>query len=303
VRWEKLGLVFPPPTDLDWMVSHASLPAAEPRGDRHRVYFGGRDARSRTRIGAFEIDLRRPFAVRAVTPVPVLDLGPLGAFDDNGVTPACVVAGERRRRLLYYTGWTLGVTVPFYMFVGLAVSEDGGETFHRVSSAPILERTRADPYLAASPWILVENGRWRMWYGSGSRWEPGDGRPRHYYHIRYGESGDGVAWTRTGVVCIDYASPDEYAITRPCVLRDAGGYRMWYTYRGPAYRIGYAESTDGVHWTRKDHEAGIDASPEGWDSEMVCYPCVFDHAGRRYMLYNGNGYGRTGIGLAVLTGR
>jgi hypothetical protein len=26
----------------------------------------------------------------------------------------------------------------------------------------------------------------------------------------------------------------------------------------------------------------------------------FDHKGERYMLYNGNGYGQTGFGLAVL---
>ena len=44
----------------------------------------------------------------------------------------------------------------------------------------------------------------------------------------------------------------------------------------------------------------LDVSPSGWDSEMVCYPHVFDHKGKRYMLYNGNGYGRTGFGLAVL---
>ena len=31
---------------------------------------------------------------------------------------------------------------------------------------------------------------------------------------------------------------------------------------------------------------------------MVCYPCVFDWAGETWMLYNGNGYGRTGFGLA-----
>ena len=28
---------------------------------------------------------------------------------------------------------------------------------------------------------------------------------------------------------------------------------------------------------------------------MVEYPFVFDHRGSRYMLYNGNGYGATGI--------
>ncbi len=302
MRWEKLGLIFPPPGDLDWMVSHAALPTVEARGARHRVYFGGRDARNRARIGAFEIDLRRPFELLTITGAPLLDLGPLGCFDDNGVVPSCHVE-HGGRRWLYYSGWNLGVTVPFYTFAGLAISEDGGHSFTRISRAPILERTAVDPYLATSPWVLIENGLWRMWYAAGSGWEPGEAGSRHYYHIRYAESRDGILWDRRGVVCIDYASPDEYAITRPCVIRDPDGYRMWYTYRGPAYRIGYAESIDGTRWIRKDSEVAIDVSPEGWDSEMVCYPCVFDHAGRRYMLYNGNAYGRTGIGLAVLVDR
>ena len=75
---------------------------------------------------------------------------------------------------------------------------------------------------------------------------------------------------------------------------------MWYSHRGETYRIGYAESEDGLAWQRKDEEAGPDVSGAGWDSEMVEYPFVFDHEGERYMLYNGNGYGKTGVGLAVL---
>ena len=125
------------------------------------------------------------------------------------------------------------------------------------------------------------------------------GQPRHYYHIRYAESSDGLRWSRRARPCIDYASPDEYAISRPCVVRDRDAYRLWYASRGAAYRIGYAESADGLDWTRKDADAGLDVSAAGWDSEMVAYPCVFDAGGRRYLLYNGNGYGRTGIGLAV----
>jgi hypothetical protein len=299
MRWRKLGRIFTPPTGLGWMVSHAALPVVERRGPRHRVYFGGRDAGGRSRIGAFEVDFARPDEVLAVSEAPLLGLGPLGSFDDAGVTPSCAVT-HGGRTLHYYTGWTLGVSVPFYLFVGGAVSEDAGLTLTRISPAPILGRGATDPYLTASPWVLIEEGRWRMWYVSGSRWEAGEGPPRHYYHIRYAESSDGLEWTRRGTVCVDYASPDEHAISRPCVVKDADRYRMWYAYRGPAYRIGYAESPDGIHWVRRDGEAGIDVSPAGWDSEMLAYPCVFDHDGRRYMLYNGNGYGRTGIGLAVL---
>ena len=75
---------------------------------------------------------------------------------------------------------------------------------------------------------------------------------------------------------------------------------MWYSYRGVAYRIGYAESENGIQWKRKDDLAGIDVSPDGWDSEMIEYPFIFDHKGSRYMIYNGNGYGKTGFGLAVM---
>ncbi|MDR0233611.1 MAG: hypothetical protein LBI31_02235 [Zoogloeaceae bacterium] len=38
---------------------------------------------------------------------------------------------------------------------------------------------------------------------------------------------------------------------------------------------------------------------ETWP-EMIEYSIVFDHGRQRYMLYNGNGYGKTGFGLAVL---
>jgi hypothetical protein len=84
------------------------------------------------------------------------------------------------------------------------------------------------------------------------------------------------------------------------VLRDRDGYRMWYSYRGEKYRIGYAESVDGMVWRRRDANAGIEPSPAGWEAGMIEYPAVFDVRGQRYMLYNGDGYGRTGIGLAIL---
>jgi hypothetical protein len=139
-----------------------------------------------------------------------------------------------------------------------------------------------------------------MWYISGVKWEREGGNPKHYYHIKYAESRDGYEWKRKGLVCIDFKSKEEYAIARPCVIKEKGYYEMWYSYRGENYKMGYAKSKDGLRWERKDEEAGIDVSESGWDSEMIEYPFVFDHKGERYMLYNGNGFGKTGIGLAVL---
>jgi len=301
MRWIKLGRVCAGEGHVTWASTHAAAPVIEPAsGNAVRVYFSARDEAGRSHIGAGELDLDRPSGGLRVLPAPVLRPGCPGAFDESGVTSSCVVSREGKR-FLYYTGWTRGVTVPFYLYAGLAISEDGGRSFARVSRAPILERNDVDPILTASPWVLVEDGLWRMWYVSGVGWDTAPQGPRPQYHIKYAESHDGIGWTRRGRVCIDFASPEEYAFGRPCVIRDRDGiYRMWYSVRGERYRIGVAESSDGLTWTRMDDAVGIDVSESGWDSEMVEYPLVFDAAGRRYMLYNGNGYGRTGMGLAVL---
>jgi hypothetical protein len=138
-----------------------------------------------------------------------------------------------------------------------------------------------------------------MWYTCFSRWGRA-GEPKHQYVIKYAESSDGVNWRRPGIVCIDAADASEYAIGRPSVLRRDGFYHMWYSYRGAAYRIGYAWSEDGITWTRRDDLAGIDVSASGWDSESICYSHVFEWHNTLYMLYCGNHYGRDGLGLAVL---
>jgi hypothetical protein len=298
-EWRKLGTVHINTSGASWAATHVALPSVDASAERATwLYFSVRDSAGKSRIARAELRFDGSTASGSMDPTPVLDLGALGAFDDSGVTNSCLVV-HQDRHYLYYTGWALGVSVPFYLNSGLAISGDGGRTFRRVSPAPILERNAVDPYLTASPWVLLENGVWRMWYVSGTGWTQTATGARHNYHIRYAESADGVSWARTGRVCLDFAAPDEHAFGRPCVLRDSDGvYRMWYSVRGASYRIGLAESSDGLVWTRMDDRAGIDVSPDGWDSLMIEYPLVFDRNGRRLMLYNGNDYGRTGLGMA-----
>ncbi|NML47785.1 hypothetical protein HHL11_28815 [Ramlibacter sp. G-1-2-2] len=299
MRWRKLGQVYCPAGEVDWMRTHAAVPIAEPLGgDLFRVYFSSRDAANRSFTGSLVIDIRRPQQVLELGREPVLAPGELGTFDDSGAMATWLTTHGGRRHL-YYIGWNLGVTVPFRNSVGLAVA-GAGEPFRRFAPGPMLDRSLHEPHFVASCCVLPDGERWRIWYLSCTGWQQRDGRPEHRYHIKYAESADGVHWERHGLVAIDYAHDGEYAISRPSVLRDADRWRMWYSYRGDAYRIGYAESADGQRWCRLDAQAGIDVSPSGWDSEMIEYPFVFDHGGQRYMLYNGNGYGKTGFGLAIL---
>jgi predicted GH43/DUF377 family glycosyl hydrolase len=300
MTWIKYGLIFQPPAGLSWLVSHSAVPVAlHLEGDLYRIYFTGRDHLNRSHIGFIELDLKQPHKTLFLSEQPILTPGPLGSFDEHGVMTSWMVQ-HQSKLYLYYTGWSRGLSVPFVNSIGLAVSSDDGRTFRKFSEGPVLSRNVSDAYFVANPCVLRDARGWRMWYLSGVRWELEKGAPRHFYHIRYAHSKDGIRWEPSGKVCIDFASPDEYAISRPCILRENGVYRMWYSYRGDRYRIGYAESSDGLCWERLDHKAGIDISASGWDSEMIEYTFVFRRDDHYYMLYNGNGYGRSGVGLALL---
>jgi hypothetical protein len=300
MKWIKRGLIFSPRGQHEWVTTHAMLPVADRIGDDlYRIYFSGRDRLNRSLIGYVEIDINDPQQILELAEKPVLGLGNLGAFDDNGVSPTWLV-NHGGQKYLYYFGWNKGSLVRAAEVSGLAISKDGGRTFERHSRAPIIDRTDREPYLIlVISCILIEGQTWRMWYDSADEWQNPE-LPR--YNIKYAQSNDGIYWQRDGTVSVNYKSADESRVSRASVLKDDDVYKMWHCYAmgGGGYRMGYAESADGIHFERMDDKVGINVSAAGWDSEMVCYPHVFVHKGQKIMLYCGNGYGRTGFGLAVM---
>lgn len=300
MKWKKLGRIIKPSGDIEWMRTHAMVPTPDlVEGDIYRIYFSGRDKYNRSFIGYAVIDINDPYTVLEFSEKPVLGLGELGCFDDNGVTPSWVLDNDRKK-FLYYIGWRPRSTTRMSVIAGLAVSTDHGKTFSRVSRSPILWLTDREPFsILTAPCVMIDNDIWKMWYVSGTKWLNPD-LPR--YNIKYAESKDGISWNQQAVVCIEAKNEKETALARPCVLKENGMYRMWYSSKTAetSYRIGYAESKDGISWQRMDDKVGIDVSESGWDSEMIEYAFVVNHNGKKYMFYNGNGYGNSGIGLAVL---
>jgi hypothetical protein len=197
-------------------------------------------------------------------------------------------------------GWNKGSKVRAAEVSGLAISVDNGKTYKRYSKAPVIDRTDKEPYtILVISCIIIENGIWRMWYDSADYWI-NENLPK--YNIKYAESTDGIHWKREGIVSVDYKCEEESRVSRASVIKDEGIYKMWYCYAigNGGYKMGYGESDDGYQFKRMDHKVGIELSETGWDSEMICYPNVFKHKEKIYMLYCGNGYGRTGFGYATL---
>ena len=301
MKWEKKGLIYCPDGSMDWAQHSALTPTPILLDDSTiRVYAGLRDDKGVSRIGYVDINADDPSCVRAVSTVPVLDVGIPGTFDDNGVILGDITT-HNNVMYMYYIGFQLVDKVKFLAFTGLATSIDGGSSFQRHSNAPILDRSNNELYFRAIHSVMFEDEVWKVWCGVGSDWVWINEIPYPKYEVRYYESTDGVNFPEKGHICIENTE-NEYRIGRPRVIKRDNIYRMFYT-KGTLkkeYLPGYAESVDGKHWTRKDHEIGISPSGDGWDSSQLCYPSIISCKNRTYMFYNGNDYGKTGFGFAEL---
>ncbi len=300
--WSKLKHVFVADNHSEWMYSHGSNPVFKLLEDgTQRIYFTCRDKNSKSYIASLDVDIENDFKISNLSKNPVLTPGEIGLFDDSGVVMGCFQQVEGQD-FLYYLGWNLKVTVPWLNTIGLAIYNPITKQYKKNSLAPMMDRSSEDPFSISYPSVLFDEGVYKMWYGSNLNWGKDQSSMQHVF--KYAESKDGINWNRTNEIVVGLEHLNEYALSKPWVLKDRGVYKMWYSYRAngeiTTYRIGYAESLDGKKWIRKDDEAGIDVSESGWDSQMISYPCVFDYKEKRYMLYNGNDYGKSGFGVAVL---
>lgn len=300
--WGKKGLIFCPNNEQDWMKDFAMLPTPLLIGEKLRIFLGFCDKKNVGRIGFVDVNPDNPSEIIEVSQNPILDIGRKGCFDDNGVVPISIVS-RQDKVFLYYVGFQLGVQIPYYMFGGLAISEDGGETFKRYSESPVLDRIGGEVYARCGMNVLYDEGKYKMWYiGSNKEgWTMSSGKLKPLYIMKYTESYDGIHWNSMPIQCMEYKNDDEHGFGRPFVWRDSNNYKMLYSIRtySRGYYIGYAESENGIQWIRKDEEAGIDLGENAWDDTNLSYPYLYTYKNKTYMFYNGNGCGKTGFGYAV----
>jgi predicted GH43/DUF377 family glycosyl hydrolase len=313
-KWTKLGKLFDP-KDLktgSWMHEFAQSPSVIIFDEIVRVYFCSRTGPDTSGnylsyIAFIDLDRKNLLDIVRVCAHKVLDLGQLGTFDEFGTYPVSVIGNQGEIRA-YYAGWTRCESVPFNAAIGLAISRDGGETFHRLGHGPVLSYSPDEPFLIGSPRIRNFGGQWHLWYVAGKNWVEIDGAPEPVYKIRMASSENGIDWLKHGKdLIIDRLGAHECQACPDVIYRN-GNYHMFFSYRDirnyknkeGSYRIGYASSQDMITWHRNDASVHIELSESGWDSEMINYPHVFDLDGATYMMYQGNGMGREGFGLAKL---
>lgn len=315
MAWHPRGLIF----DVrDWdrsraVGSFAQSPQALVLEDRVRVYFStrfpdGAEGTWRSDVAFTEFSL--DFSQLQTEPRgAVISRGGLGCFDEHGVFPFSVVPfGDEVRA--YTTGWSRRRSVPVETGIGLAISRDGGLTFERHGTGPVLSSSLHEPFLVCDGFARQVDGRWLMWYLFGTSWASETiGEMERTYKIGVATSTDGIAWNPCGGrrAVPDRLGPAE-SQALPSVLRVGDELHMAFCYRetfdfrtnpSRAYRLGFATSHDGFEWMRDD--SPMEFPRLDFDDKMRCYPHLVIVGDRRFLLYNGNEFGRWGFGVAEWT--
>lgn len=311
-KWKKLGRIFNPQEieNIPWLNEFAQAPSVLIFEKFIRVYFSCRplaDVKGQYVSYSAFVDLNRSnlFEIINIAKKPILKLGELGTFDEFGTYPTSVIRNGTKV-LAYYGGWTRCESVPFNVAIGYAVSHDNGETFSKTGNGPVLSYDIDEPFILSGPKIRRFDDSWYLWYIAGKKWIIDNGKPEPVYKIRMASSQDGINWIKFNKDIIETKLEENECQASPDVFYYKEKYHMFFCYRYSTnyrgkqngYRIGYASSNDMINWIRDDSKAGIDISDEGWDSEMISYPHVFELDGNIYMMYLGNQVGRFGFGLA-----
>lgn len=293
MKLRRLGRVFGVEMKPGWMASHAAYPTPIllPNG-RLRVLFNARDHLNRGHGAWLDLDPTDPLRITDICTGPSLAPGIVGAFDDRGVSFGSAVTTPEDLRL-YYMGWNKSADVPFRNAIGAAFSRDGGQSFERLFTGPLIDRSRFDPFTVSYPFVEpgVGEAPWRMFYGSS---RAGGTREDDMVHsLTEAHSPDGLDWTPTGRDVVPLED-GEYGLSRPWIVNDT----MLFSIRRGQYSIGAARRAADGSWRRISTD--VLGPGEGWDGSATCYPAVITVESRCYMFYCGDGYGKTGFGVALI---
>ena len=276
-QWIKQGLVYCPDGSIDWAKQYALLPIPLLIAENClRIFLSFCDENMVGRVGYVDVDPDDPKKILKVSPQPILDIGKPGRFDENGLIPTCILP-VGNKLFMYYVGYQFGQKVRYYQFSGLAISEDGGNSFHRAQEVSVIDRSHGEALNRTAPFVMLDNTVFRMWYVGGSEWTVVNGKTLPIYNMRHIESEDGIHWpsmvkyawiskVRMNMLLGVLGYLEKMAFTRCFFLQNAV----------KGYRLGYAESKDGIDWRRHDHRMiNIDVSDTGWDSQMLAYASIF----------------------------
>ena len=296
--FNKKDLIFDVNT-VKWINSYAWVPTAYKIENTNKaiIFFSARNTSNESDTGYFIYDLDKMKIIK-IAKRPILTRGKLGNFDDSAVIPSHLIK-IKRKFYLYYVGWTQGKKVPFFSSLGLAIANKITGPYKKISNAPIIGRSKFDPLFVATCFVQKIKRGYSMYYTSNMSWKIKNTTPKPRYLIKKCYSADGIKWETNNNKIIKFEKSTETAITRPWILKLKNNFVMFFSLKKNNYTIETSVSKDGKTWRRKKIFLFKEDKKIKFDSKAQEYASLVKYKKKLFMFYNGNEYGKNGIGLAV----
>ncbi len=291
ITWTKYSgnpvLDIGPPSS--WDDYRAAIPEVINVGSRYHMWYTGNDG-TNYRIG-YATSFDKVNWTKSPAN-PVLDLGPPGSWEDVHVhSPTVLYDGTTYH--MWYSG-----SDGLNLRIGYATSTDK-DNWTKVAANPVLDLgppgSWDDDHVYGAT-VLFDGTTYHMWYHGFDGLNP---------RIGYATSPDSIIWTKSGSnPVLDIGPPgswDDNSVSHPTVLYDGATYHLWYSAAdGSKIRIGYANSSDGLTWTKYAGNPVLDVGPPGsWEDNILHCPMVLYDGATYHMWYQGHDDSNYRIGYAT----
>jgi hypothetical protein len=275
-------------------LSYASNPAAMTIHDSQlRIFFNSRDDQDRSKI--YSIDLHGDELEPDYNSISLqYSYGEAGSYFSHGISVGQIFS-IRGVKTLSVMGWKNYVDKHWEGRIGHIPFDIDGNLTH-LEPTPWMDLDNLDPISLSYPAVYEDLTSTVIWYGSTITWDAGNGEMLHILkEARLSSDGRVIKGDNT----VPYVLGSAQAFSRPAVVQLENHFLMAYSYRGnkTKYRIGFLILDD---FESASHLGGISpflTSEEEWESEMIEYPSFISFQNQLFMLYNGNSFGKTGIGI------
>ena len=161
-KWSKRGKIFAPEKG-SFFQTHATRPIPFIlNSSRLRIFFASRCQNDSMHATYIDVDPSNPSIILKVPESPMFSLGTPGTFDDGGICPVSIqLVGDKH--LLYYAGLKRRRLAGFETSIGVAELTHDLTGCTRLFEGPLIGQDKSHPILTAAPFVLRENGIYRMW--------------------------------------------------------------------------------------------------------------------------------------------
>jgi len=257
-----------------------------------RVFGGARDQNGTSRLVWLDLDPNSLCTVGGAA-VPCLDVGAEGHFDQDGVILGDLIRLDHQL-VMAYVGFNYFPSVKFAAAPGLAVSEDNGQSFRRITAQGWRVEASGTPALIEAVHSIEKTiTGFRVLYSMGEDWELVDGKafPKYSSFAAAGSSLWNLKTTNKSKLP---QHPDVYRLGRPRFVPNEIAHGVVIATGGRAsgdYRpyLFLASNNEGF----EPHPEGFPIVPGdySWCSKHVSYPSFVVIDDFAFMFLNGDEMG------------